>query len=277
MYPFVTIDSYHIELTGMGIIACFVVFMIIAYIRCRITLLPFHKLFYALPGAIALIYGWGSYIDFVLRSGSILPHSLNDVYTIILPESYAFHASGMIIGFVMFMLIFINQQSGRLMKYKRVDCLFVALMSGIIPLGLFLVLGDDMIGRSTESWLGIYALTPVSEVAKFNSVFPVGLFLSIAAALALLSSLRWKKYSSWPWRWYAWWWTFLFLFGIVLIFQHYPRHMVIMIADSRYDINQYIAWIMSAICYLRYLRIRAKTRQQMTQRIVPIMTPDSNT
>jgi len=79
----------------------------------------------------------------------------------------------MIIGFIMFMLIFINQQSGWLMKYKRVDLLFISLMSGITVMGFFLVLGDDMIGISTESRMGIYALTPVSEVAKFNSVYPV--------------------------------------------------------------------------------------------------------
>ena len=276
MYPFVTIGSYHIELTGMGIIACFLVFMIVSYIRCRATLLPFHKLFYALPGAIALVYGWGSYMDFVLRFGSILPRSFHDLYYIILPESYAFHASGMIIGFIMFMLIFINQQSGWLMKYKRVDLLFVSLMSGITVMGFFLVLGDDMIGISTESRMGIYALTPVSEVAKFNSVYPVWLFLSIASLLSLIISIWWKRYTAWPGRWYAWWWTFLFLFSIVLLFQHYPKHVVIMIFDMRYDINQYICRIVSSISFLRYFWIRAKTSQQMTQRIVPIIIPENS-
>lgn len=276
MYPFVTIGSYHIELTGIGIIVCFLTFGIVSYYRCRTTLLPFHKLFYALPGAIALIYGGWSYMDFILRFGTLLPRSFNDLYYIILPENYSFHASGMILGFILFMIIFINQQSGWLMKYKRVDCLFIALMSGIFMMWWFLVLGDDMIGRSTESWLGIYALTPVSEVAKFNKVFPVGIFLSIAALLSLLASAWWKKYTTWPWWGYAWRWTFLFLFGIVLLFQNYPRHIVIMIADIRYDINQYICRIISFLCFVRYLRISAKTRRQMTQRIVPIVNPEKS-
>ena len=69
-------------------------------------------------------------------------------------------------------------------------------MHACIVLGVFLVLGDDMIGRSTESWFGIYALTPLSEVAKFNKVYPVGIFLSISALVSYLSSYILKKYSS---------------------------------------------------------------------------------
>ena len=69
-------------------------------------------------------------------------------------------------------------------------------MRAIIVLGIFLVIGDDMIGKTTESRLGIYALTPMSEVSKFNKVYPVGWFLSIAGFLSYLLSYVFKKNSS---------------------------------------------------------------------------------
>lgn len=102
----------------------------------------------------------------------------------------------MIVGMIVFLIFFIQQQPGWLVKYKRIDCIFVGMMNAIIVLGLFLVIGDDMIGRSTESWIGIYAFTPMSEVAKFNKVYPVGLFLSAAALISYALSYIFKKKSS---------------------------------------------------------------------------------
>lgn len=271
MYPFVTISWLQIETTGIGIILSFLTFIIVCWFRSRKMLIPFSTLYYALPGMIAMIYGWGSYASFVLSTGYLLPHSIAHVYSILLPESYQFHAGGMILGMIIFLIFFINQQPGWLVKYKRIDCIFIGMMNAIIVLWIFLVIGDDMIGKSTESWLGIYAFTPMSEVAKFNKVYPVGLFLSGIALISYLISYIFKKKTSWPGRGFGAFGVFLFLLSIVLLYQHYPRHGVIMIGDVRYDINQYICRIVWILCILRYAWISGMSYRNMSQRIVHLI------
>lgn len=268
MYPFITISWIHLEVTGIGIILCFLVFMIVCRLRCKIMELPFKDLFYSLPGMIALIYLWWSYMRYILDTGNLLPHSIIDMYTILLPDDYKFHISGMIIWLIIFLIIFINQQSGRFIRHKRIDCIYIWLMQSIIVLGIFLVLWDDMIGVSTESRIGIYALTPLSEVAKFNKVYPVWLFLSIAALLSFIISFFFKKRSNWPGWWYAGFWTFLLWLWVVLLFQHYPRHGVILLYDIRYDINQYICRLLWVYCIIRYLYISHIIKRKMIKRVI---------
>lgn len=271
MYPFVTISWAHIEITGLGIILAFLTFILVCRFRTQTMLISFSKLYYALPGMIALIYSSGSYVSFVLSTGNLFPSSLREFHHIFLPESYQFHAGGMIIGMLIFLILFVNQQPWRLVRYKRIDCIFVGSMHAMIVLWIFLVIGDDMIGKSTESRIGIYALTPVSEVAKFNKVYPVGLFLSCAALISYLASYIFKRHSSWPGWWFGWFWVFLLLLSIVLLYQHYPRHGVIMLGGIRYDINQYICWLLWILCLLRYTRISGISYKKMSQRIIHII------
>ena len=268
MYPFVTISWIHIELTGIGIILSFLVFIIITWIQCKKSMLQFSNLYYSLVTMIVGVYGGGSYVDFILRSSSILPSSITDIYQIILPENYNFHLSGMIIWFIFFVIIFTYQQPWWLLRYKRIDCIFLWLMWTIVVLWIFLVIGDDVIGLSTESRIGIYALTPFSEVAKFNKVHPVGLYISLTALLGFVSSFLWKKKSSWPGRWYGWFGVFLILLSIAILYQNYPRYGVTIIYGVRFDINQYICRIAWVFCLSRYALISGVTYQKMTKRIV---------
>jgi hypothetical protein len=80
---------------------------------------------------------------------------------------------GLACGLGLFVLIFAQMQSSSVMIHKRIDALFVSMMMGICLMGIFLVLGDDVVGLSTDSWMGIYAFTPDSNVAKYNAVIPI--------------------------------------------------------------------------------------------------------
>ena len=102
--------------------------------------LPFENLYYWLPSMVALIYGGGAYISFILSTGQLLPHSFAEFYSLIFPEDYKFHATGMILGAMIFLIIFINKQVGWFMRYKWIDCIFIGFMQAIIVLGIFLVL-----------------------------------------------------------------------------------------------------------------------------------------
>jgi hypothetical protein len=261
MYPFITLWWRHIEMTGLWFIVWLIVFCIVCYIRARQMNISFWDMFYSLPTMITIIYFSGSYGYFVLNSGHLIPYNIIELSNIIVPPNYNFHAWWLIIGIVISLIVFIYQKSSWIIKKKRIDCLFISYMNGFIIFGLFLVLGDDMIWSTTTNRLWIYAMTPFSEVAKFNQVYPVGLFVSIAALLSSLLSILVLKKKTPGWWWIWWFWIFFILLWFVLIFQNYPKHGVIQIGTLAIDVNQYIARCMGIIFVVWYsIIIRKNTK-----------------
>jgi hypothetical protein len=53
-------------------------------------------------------------------------------------------------------------------KKLYADVIFFSITGAIVPLGIFLVLGDDFIGRSTTSIRGVQALHTESALNKFT-------------------------------------------------------------------------------------------------------------
>ena len=68
-------------------------------------------------------------------------------------------------------------------KKIRIDILFSAFSNGLMVLGIFLVFGDTVIGKTTTSHFAVKALTSESKLLKFDGVYPVGLFLSFGVLL----------------------------------------------------------------------------------------------
>jgi len=252
MYPFVTIWWRHIEMTGLGFVLWLATFCLVCYIRSNKVNLIFWDLFYALPSMIALIYFTGSYSYVALNTGHIIPHTILEFSHIIIPPNYNFYAGGLLIGVVFSLLMFLYSKPDIIRK-KWIDCLFLSYMNGLIIFWLFLVLGDDMIGLSTDSILWVYSMTPYSEVAKFNQVYPVWLGISFSALISLAISLWIIKRKTLSWRWTAWFGLFYILIGFVLLFQNYPRHGVLQLWDFALDANQYIARIIGSILIWQYI------------------------
>jgi hypothetical protein len=253
MYPFITLWWRHIEMTGLWFIVWLIVFCIVCYIRSRQMNISFWDMFYALPTMISIIYFTGSYTYFLLNTGHFIPHTIIEISQIIIPPNYNFHAGWLILGIIISLIVYIYQKPSGIIRKKWIDCLFISYMNGLIIFWLFLVLWDDMIWLSTTNRLWIYAMTPFSEVAKFNQVYPVGLFLSLAALLSSLYSIFILR-KKWQWWWgIGWFWVFFIMIGFILIFQNYPRHGVLQIGWSLIDINQYITrsvWILFILWHI---------------------------
>ena len=64
-------------------------------------------------------------------------------------------------------------------RYKWVDVMFYSFSAAMIPLGLFLMLGDTFIGKPTDAWFGVVALLNDSAWTNFGRVLPLGIFVSI--------------------------------------------------------------------------------------------------
>jgi len=136
-------------------------------------------------------------------------------------------------------------------RKNRADILFFAFSLSIVPLGIFLMLGDNFIGFPTDSVIGVKSLHFESQLNKFNAVYPIGLFLSIGSLMVALFILilKWsKKRTGYGILGFA---ILLFVINITLMLQQYPRYGVISLGSVMLDIKQYISFL--GIMYCLYI------------------------
>lgn len=236
-------------MTGIGIIVAFLVFLGVAKYLTNKYHQNFWKLFYWLPMLIILTYFFGSYINFAFTVG-ILPTNGSEMVTLFSPHGYNFHFVGILIGICISILLFIKKSSRIENKKVWSDILFFSLAVSFIPLGLFLLMGDNFIGSTTNSWMGIKSLHSDSQRNKFNLVYPIGLFLSVGSLFVVIfiKSIK-KKFFGYGMLGFT---LLLILVSLILIGQQYPRHAVVSIGNIMLDIKQYVAWFVAFVAYMTY-------------------------
>jgi len=98
--------------------------------------------------------------------------------------------------------------------------------------------------------LGIKALHSDSHRNKFNLVYPIGLFLSLASLFVVLFiKIIKKKRFGYGMLGFA---LILLVLSILLLIQQYSRHAVFSLGGVVFDLNQYAAWIAALISYFTY-------------------------
>ncbi|MFA7298586.1 MAG: hypothetical protein WC010_02980 [Candidatus Absconditabacterales bacterium] len=236
-------------MTGIGIIVSFLVFIIIARYLTKKYHQNFWKLFYWLPFLIVLTYFLGSYVSFIFEVG-IFPTNWSEFLQILSPYGYKFHLLGVLIGLFISISVFLQKITRVENKKVWSDILFFSLALAIVPLGIFLLMGDNFIGTSTNSFLGIKSLHSDSQRNKFNLIYPIGLFLSLGSffVVFIIKFLKKKKFG-YGMLGFA---ILLILLSLILLLQQYARHAVFSIGTIMFDIKQYSAWILALICYLAY-------------------------
>lgn len=248
MYPFLTIWWAKIYMTGIGIVISFLSFIIIIWYLSKRYLQWFWKFFYWLPLVITLVYFLWSYTQFILSNQAILPRTIEQILSIIGPYWYKFHFAWILLGLVIALWIFFKKIKTIENKKIWADIFFYAFTLSIVPLGIFLLLGDNFIGNTTDSFLGMKSLHMESQWNKFDWIYPIWLFLSIwALIIALFVHIRriiWKK------RWFGMQWLafLLIMINIVLIMQQYPRYMVISVWNISIDIKQHLSFFVIMLC-----------------------------
>jgi len=251
MYPYLILWWSKFYMTGIGIIVSFLVFLGIARYLTKKYHQNFWKLFYRLPFLIVLTYFIWSYTNFVFDVG-IFPTNRSDFVTLLSPYGYKFHFMGLLIG--MFISIYIFLKKITRVENKKVwsDILFFSLALSLVPLWLFLLMGDNFIGMTTTSRLGIKSLHSDSQRNKFNLIYPIGLFLSLwSLFVTLYIKVLKKKKFGYGMLGFA---VILIFISLVLLLQQYSRHAVFSLGNVMFDVKQYSAWILAFICYLTYSR-----------------------
>lgn len=254
MYPYITWWASKIYMTGLGIIIAFLVFVVVWRYLTRKTYQNFWKFFYRLPALVISMYVLGALTTSILDRGS-LPEGIGWFLSTLSPYGYKFHFAGMVAGAFISIGMFLKKIIRVENRKNRADILFFAFSLAIVPLGIFLMFGDNFIGFPTDSIIGVKSLHFESQLNKFNAVLPIGLFLSIwslATALFILILKRVKKKTGFGMLGFA---ILLFIINIVLVFQQYPRYGVISIGSIMIDIKQYVSFLVIMYClYINHVR-----------------------
>ena len=250
MYPYINLFGEKIYMTWIGIVIAFLTFLVVSIYLTRRYHQNFWKFFYWMPILIISCYFLGSYVQFIFDEG-LFPSSMTSFFHLLSPYGYRFHFVGLIAGLVLSISIFLKQIKRIENKKIWVDILFYSLSLSLVPLGIFLLMGDNFIGLSTTSFLGIKSLHSESQWNKFNLVYPIGLFLSLGAlfVVVLIRFIRRKRAFGYGMLGFS---LLSLLVGIVLMFQHYPRHGVLTLGHVTFDIKQYAAILVAIWCFWIY-------------------------
>lgn len=235
-------------MTGVGIVVAFLTFLIVSIYLTRRYHQNFWKFFYWMPVLIILCYFLGSYVQFFFDYGAI-PTTGAELLTLLSPYGYKFHFVGLLIGIVIAIAVFLRKIKRLENKKIWIDILFYSITLSLVPLGLFLLMWDNFIGNSTNSWLGIKSFHSESQWNKFNLVYPIGIFLSLWALLVTLYIRIIKKKFGYGLLGFA---VLLLIIALILLFQQYPRHGVVTIWLAVFDIKQYAALLVALRCFLLF-------------------------
>ena len=259
MYPYIILWWSKFYMTGIGIIISFLVFIFIAQYLTKKYHQNFRKLFYWLPFLIVVTYFLGSYVNFLFAVG-VIPTNWTEFITLLSPYWYRFHFTGLLIGMFISISVFLKKITRVENKKVWSDILFLSFTLALVPLGLFLLMGDNFIGTTTISWLGIKALHSDSQRNKFNLVYPIGLFLSLWSLFVVLYiKILKKKRFGYGMLGFS---IILVLISLILLLQQYPRHAVFSLGTLMFDIQQYSAWIFAIVCYFTYRKRQKNSELQ---------------
>lgn len=240
-----------VYMTGLWIVIALITFICVSRYRCRIYSIQFWRLFYWMPQAILLIYLWGAYVSFVLNVW-LFPTSGAEFLMLISPYGYRFHFIGIILGFCVALRLFFNNIKRLENKKLYSDVIFFSLTASLIPLGLFLLLWDNFIGKSTDGPRWVQALHTESALNKFSSVYPIGLFLSMGMAI-LYAAMAVRKYLTKKIGVGMIGFVYmLIIINICLLYQQYPRYWVIPFGTHTLDIKQYVSFFIVILALAIY-------------------------
>ncbi|EKD25389.1 MAG: hypothetical protein ACD_80C00072G0002 [uncultured bacterium (gcode 4)] len=249
MYPYLILWWSKFYMTWIGIIVSFLVFLGIARYLTKKYHQNFWKFFYWLPFLIVLTYFLWSYVNFVFDVGMV-PTTWSEFVTLLSPYGYKFHFMGLLIGMFISITVFLKKITRVENKKVWSDILFFSLALSLVPLWLFLLMGDNFIGTTTDTWLGIKSLHSDSQRNKFNLIYPIGLFLSLGSLFVVLYiKILKKKRFGYGMLGFA---VILIFMSLLLVLQQYPRHAVFSLGNILFDLKQYSAWILAIICYVVY-------------------------
>lgn len=251
MYPLITRWSLTISMTWLGWIISILTFLYIVYYICAKRWLQFSKLFYWIPTPIILSYLLGSYLSFILSQWSILPTSLLDIQTILSPYNFQFHYVWLIIWMAIAVWLFLRTIRSRHEQFQWIDAIAQWFSIALIPLGIFLLMGDHFVGIPHSSWWVTYR-GDISQRSSIGKVLPIGVYLSIVWVITIVIHMLLATYKSTIKRGYLTIAIALSGIAAILILQHSPKYGILTRGPIILDIKSYISFLLVMICLQQF-------------------------
>ncbi len=240
MYPFLDVLWTQIHMTGLWIIIFVAVFLWGIRSYWKQYWLSTDLFIKYVPLYILCIYLFGTYFWYLIEEWIFFPLNLEQLMRYISPYEYSFHLIGIVVGSRISLRHFFSQMKDKNKIIKRVDVFFLSAMIWTVPFWIFLLLWDSFIGSPIDTWFYISALQPESKVATYDTVIPLWLYVSFTAMLlyVITKIIRVKIPNI---RGYGFYWRtlFIFLICLIILFQEYPRRLVISFLWKTRDIKNY--------------------------------------
>lgn len=256
MYPYFIVQGHKIYAVWIGIVISAFVFVWIARYFAKKYKLQFSKLFFWLPTLLIASYLLWNWAWLALDNGIWFPlRSFATLGAWLSPYWYHFHFVWLILWAAFAWRKFFKHIFMKTEEYKWVDLFFFSFAASLVPLGLFLLLWDTFVGKTTDAWYGVVALLNDSEWINFGRVVPLGIIVSIVWFLSYIGIWLAQRFVKTPkiW-WYLWFACIFFALHIIFLGQHYPRHWVLQIASYTLDIKNYIALALAVYFLMQFLR-----------------------
>ncbi len=256
MYPYFTLRWHKLFAVGIWIVISVFVFIFVAWYHAKKQKIQFTKLFFWLPTLLIstyLLWKWAGLafeadIWFPLRSFKTLGSWLS-------PYGYNFHFIGVALGGAFAWRKFYKKIFLKTEKYKWVDVMFYALSASLIPLGLFLLLGDNFMWKPTEARYWVSALLNDSAWTQYGSVIPIWIFVSIIWFISYWIVLILSRFSDRPKVWWYLWFSMIFLWMcLVFLLQFYARRGVVQFLGFTRDIKNYLALLLALVFFFQFMR-----------------------
>lgn len=267
MYPYITLFWTQFHMTGIGTILFIVCFIQAVAYYAKQYGLSTKKFFTYIPLYLIGIYIVAAYIRFLFGEFIVIPTTLRQVALYLSPHEYTFHLVGIVLGVWAMVFHFLSQTNNKKHHVQRIDVLFLSALLSMIPYGVFLLLWDTFIWSPINSWIRVSALVPESNVATYDTVIPLGLYLSLGCAILALGIKTIRARNPWiQWFWFVWRAVFLMLLCVLILYQEYPRHLVSWFLWKTRDIKNYVL-IASACVVLFYRQTNYKEYTNLTSNL----------
>jgi hypothetical protein len=252
MYHYITIGDIKIYMTWLGILLTLAVFTFTLRRYLHAYKLEHSFIRKRLPLYGIALYLFSTYTWYAIESFVIIPLSWKQLLMYFSPTEYRFHLVWILIA-----CLGIGRDTLRHVPIpqheKWLDSLFHSITIACIPLGIFLLLGDNFIGMTTDTSYFVTAIRPDSNMAVYGKVFPLWLMVSVwwlachVAANIFADTTKRKD----VWKWFA---IFsLWLIAITML-QQYPRHLVMSLGTVIFDIKQYVLLLIAILFFVFHIQ-----------------------
>lgn len=240
MYPSLFVGGNAYYMTWLGIFVFLAVFVFCVRKGTQKYRLPFRLFSRNFPILLIIVYLSSTYTRYLVSQRVIFPVTLEQLLLYLSPWQYRFYLWGILWWAVLARNYFKKYIPQKRYRLQRMFVFIKSALRAAVPLWIFLTLGDTVIWKATDSRLSITALSRESNVATYGRVIPRWIYFSILAIVCLVWMRKRLPRGETRKRTPLIIAIALFWLNILLLYQIYPRYLVIRIGNLTADFKNYI-------------------------------------